>query len=120
MRKRFVLGMAALTLLLVTTETANAQSWTVGSGWGGPVVGASWGTRVGNRGFVSVGGFTSPTWVAAPAPVFAPAPVVVSQPVVVSPPVVVSRPAFVSSPGVSFTYVSGPRWRGGWRRGWGW
>jgi hypothetical protein len=56
--KRLFLGIAALGLLLVATETASARPWwgvSAGYGWGGPYVGASYGTRVGNNGFVSVG-----------------------------------------------------------------
>src|SRR3954470_24238868 len=56
--KRFFVAFAALAMLLVVTETASARPWwgvSAGYGWGGPYVGASYGTRVGNNGFVSVG-----------------------------------------------------------------
>jgi len=56
--KRLFLGIAALALLLVTTESASARPWygvSAGYGWGGPYVGASYGTRIGNNGFLSVG-----------------------------------------------------------------
>src|SRR4051812_3757063 len=56
--KRLFLGIAALALLLVATESASARPWygvSAGYGWGGPYVGASYGTRVGNNGFLSVG-----------------------------------------------------------------
>jgi len=56
--KRFFVAFAALAMLLVVTETASARPWwgvSAGYGWGGPYVGASYATRVGNNGFVSVG-----------------------------------------------------------------
>lgn len=56
--KRLFLGIAALGLLLVASESASARPWwgvSAGYGWGGPYVGASYGTRVGNNGFLSVG-----------------------------------------------------------------
>lgn len=56
--RRLFLGIAALAMLLVTTETASARPWygvSAGYGWGGPYVGASYGTRIGNNGFLSVG-----------------------------------------------------------------
>jgi len=133
--KRLFLGIAALALLLVTTETASARPWygvSAGYGWGGPYVGASYGTRVGNNGFLSVGvsaplggyggyGYSYPTYGYGYAPTY-------STPVydysyatpVYSAPVYYSTPAYYSSPSIGFSYYRGG-WGGGWgRRGWGW
>jgi hypothetical protein len=56
--KRLFLGIAALALLFTVTETASARpryGINAGYGWGGPYAGVSYGTRVGNNGFLSVG-----------------------------------------------------------------
>jgi len=119
--KRVFLGMAALALLLVTTETANAQYWRVGGGYGygGPYYGASYGTRVGNRGFLSVGyagggyaypsyGYVAPAYYATP---------VYAAPVYYSTPYYYSRPyygGYYGGPTIGFSYASGGR------RGWRW
>jgi hypothetical protein len=113
--KRVFLGMAALALLLVTTETANAQYWRVGGGYGygGPSLGVSYGTRIGDSGFLRVGyfsggygypgyGYAYPAYGYA-APVYA-APVYYARP-------------YYSSP----YYYSRPYYGGYYgRRGWGW
>src|SRR5687767_6434428 len=109
--KRLFLGIAALALLLVTTESASAQGF-----------GVSYGTRVGNSGFLSVGygtgwggwggygypaygyGYAAPVYgysYAAPAYGYSYAPVY-------------SAPVYYSSPSYGVSY-----YRGGWGRGWG-
>jgi len=138
--KRLFLGIAALALLLVTTETASARPWygvSAGYGWGGPYVGASYGTRVGNNGFLSVGvsaplggyggygysypsyGYSYPSYGYSYAPTYYSTPVYdysYSTPVYYSTPTYYSSPAYYSSPSIGFSY-----YRGGWgRRGWGW
>ncbi|MBO0697430.1 MAG: hypothetical protein J2P46_03485 [Zavarzinella sp.] len=145
--KRFFIAFAALAMLLVVTESASARSWwgvSGGWGWGGPYVGASYGTRVGNSGFVSVGaavplggyggygysypayGYSSPVYYSTPAystPVYGDstyvAPATYTTPVYTSP-MYYSTPAYYStpyysSPSIGFSYWSGGRtWRG-WR-----
>jgi hypothetical protein len=117
--KRLFLGIAALTLLLATTETASAQ-W----GYGGSGFGVSYGTRVGNRGFLSVGygtGYSYPAYgYSYAAPVYGysyAAPVYdYSYAPVYSTPVYgySYAPVYYSSPSIGVSY-----YRGGWGRGWG-
>src|SRR5918993_4230717 len=107
--KRLFLGIAALALLLVTTESASAQGF-----------GISYGTRVGNSGFLSVGygtgwggyGYGYPAYgygYAAPvygysyaAPVYA-APVYGYS---------YAAPVYYSGPSFGVSYSRG--WGGGW------
>jgi len=128
--KRLFLGIAALALLLVTTESASARPWygvSAGYGWGGPYVGASYGTRVGNNGFLSVGystgfgggyGYGYPAYgyggygYAAPAYGYSYAAPVYAAPVYGYS---YAAPVYYSSPSIGFSY-----YRGGWGRGWGW
>jgi hypothetical protein len=136
--RRLFLGIAALALLLVTTETASARPWygvSAGYGWGGPYVGASVGTRVGNNGFVSLGystrfggysypaygysypayGYSYPTYDSSySTPVY--------DSTYVAPaygysyaPTYYSAPAYYGGPSIGVSYYSG-----GWGRGWGW
>jgi hypothetical protein len=133
--KRLFVAFAALAMLFVVTETASARPWygvTAGYGWGGPYVGASYGTRVGNNGFLSVGvsaplggygyGYGYPAYgysYAAPVyystPVYA-APAYYSTPVYYSTPAYYSTPYYYGGPSFGVSYYSG-----GWgRRGWGW
>jgi hypothetical protein len=126
--KRIFLGLAALALLLVATESASARPWygvSGGYGWGGPYYGASYGTRVGNSGFLSVGyssgyyptyGYVAPAYYTTPVyadPVYATP--VYTAPAYYSTPYY-SAPGYYSSPSIGFSYYSGPRGR----RGWGW
>jgi len=126
--KRLFLGIAALTLLLVTTESAQARPWygvSAGYGWGGPYYGASYGTRVGNNGFLSVGyssgyggygysypaygyGYAAPAYYSTPAYGYS-----YAAPVYVAP-TYYSTPYYYSSPSIGFSYYRGGRW------GWGW
>jgi hypothetical protein len=137
--KRLFLGIAALALLLVATESASARPWygvSAGYGYGGPYVGASYGTRVGNNGFLSVGvsaplggyggygygGYAYPAYGYSYAPTYYSTPVYdysYATPVYAAP-VYYSAPAYYSSPSIGFSYYRGG-WGGGWgRRGWGW
>src|SRR6186997_2877576 len=126
--KRLFLGIAALGLLLVTTESASARPWygvSAGYGYGGPYYGVSYGTRVGNSGFLSVGyssgfgGYAYPAYgYSYAAPAYYSAPVYDYSYVapVYSAPVYYSTPVYYSSPSFGFSY-----YRSGWgRRGWGW
>jgi hypothetical protein len=130
--KRMFLGLAALALLLITTETASARPWygvSGGWGYGGPYVGASYASRVGNNGFISVGvsaplggygydygypsyGYVAPAYYSTP--VYA-APVYYSTPAYYTTPYYYA-PAYYASPSIGFSYYSGPRYRYG--RGW--
>jgi heterogeneous nuclear ribonucleoprotein A1/A3 len=128
--KRFFLGIAAVALLLVATETASARPWygvNAGYGYGGPYYGVSYGTRVGNNGVVSVGyssgysgyGYGYPAYgytYAAPAyystPVYADA--TYAAPAYYSTPVYYTAPAYYSGPSFGVSYYSG----GGWGRRW--
>jgi hypothetical protein len=151
--KRLFLGIAAVALLLVTTETASARPWyggvSAGYGWGGPYVGASYGTRVGNNGFVSVGystgfgGYSYPAYGGYSYPAYGysyAAPAYYTTPVydtTYTTPVYASTyvaPSYYAAPayggyyggyyggpsiGVSY-YRGGGGWGRGWGRGWGW
>jgi len=126
--KRTFLGLAALALLLVTTETASARSWwgvSGGWGWGGPYVGASYGTRVGNNGFVSIGasvplggygyGYSYPSY-GYVAPAYYSTPVYDSTPYYYSTPTYYTTPYYYApsyyvSPNVGFTYYGGSGYR---------
>lgn len=137
--KRLFLGIAALALLMVTTETASARPWwgvNAGYGWGGPYYGVSYGTRVGNNGFLSVGvgsgygGYGGygyyPAYGYSYAPTYYSTPVYdysystptygysYSSPVYYSTPTYYSTPVYYSSPSIGISYYRGGRW------GWGW
>jgi hypothetical protein len=123
--KRLFLGIAALGLLLAATESASARPWygvSAGYGYGGPYVGASYGTRVGNNGFLSVGvsaplggyggyGYSYPAYGYSYAPAYYNTPAydssyatpVYSAPVY-STPVYYSAPAYYSSPSIGFSW----------------
>jgi hypothetical protein len=117
--KRLILGIAALALLLVTTETANAQSWRVSGWYGGgyPGISAAYGTRVGDSGFLTVGystgypaysyGYAYPSY-GYSYPVYGYRPYYYASPVYYSSPYYYSGPTF----GASY-YGGGGRW--GWR-----
>jgi hypothetical protein len=125
--KRMFLGLAALALLLITTETASARPWwgvSGGWGYGGPYVGVNYASRVGNNGFVSIGttvplggygyGYGYPSYgYVAPAyystPVYA-APVYYSTPAYYSTPYYYA-PAYYGGPSIGFSYYSGPGYR---------
>jgi len=133
--KRLFVAFAAMAMLLVVTEAASARPWygvSAGWGYGGPYVGASYGTRVGNNGFLSVGvsaplggyggyGYSYPAYgygYAAPAyystPVYA-APVY-AAPVYYSTPAYYSTPYYYGGPSIGFSYYSGGgRYYRGWR-----
>jgi hypothetical protein len=118
--KRVFMATAAVALLLIVTESAHAQRWVVGGGYGygGPYYGVSYGTRVGNSGFLSVGyagggypsyGYVAPAYYATP--VYA-APVYYSTPYYYSP-YYYSRPYYgYGGPNIGFSYGWGGR---GWR-----
>jgi hypothetical protein len=137
--KRLLVALAAVAMLLVVTESASAKPWygvNAGFGWGGPYVGASYGTRVGNSGFLSVGvsaplggyggygyggygyGYPSYGYGYAPAyystPVYA-AHVYYSTPVYAAP-VYYSTPYYYGGPSIGVSYYSGGgRYYRGWR-----
>jgi hypothetical protein len=128
--KRFFVALAAMAMLLVVTETASARPWygvSAGYGWGGPYVGASYGTRIGHNSFLSVGvaaplggygyGYSYPSYgygysYAAPAYYSTP---VYAEPVYVAPTYYYSTPAYYATPyyyggygpSISFSYFSG-------------
>jgi len=110
--KRVMLGIAAIALLLVTTETANAQSWRVGGWYGGyPVVSGSYGTVSFSTGYPAYSyGYAYPSYgYAYPAYGYRS---YYASPVYYSTPMYYSSPYYYS-PGYGVSY-----YRGGW--GWRW
>jgi hypothetical protein len=126
--KRFILGFAALALLLVATETANAQSWRVGGWYGGgyPVYSATYGTRVGDSGFLTASYSSGYPVYSYPAysygyPTYGysygyPRYAYTYSTPYYSTPMYYSTPYYYSGPSIGYSYYGGGR---GWR-GWRW
>jgi hypothetical protein len=110
--RRIFLSIAALALMLVTADSAFAQRWGIGVGWGGGYWGApgysvSYGTRVGD-GFVRVGYSSGGYYYGYPAYGYYSTPVYYT-----SPGYYYSTPTYYYSSPVYYSgYYSYPRW--GW------